>query len=122
MNVLHIFELMKHLNIKFYTMKTKLGLLAALVLVLSVIASAKIKDGQAMTGNSLSDMGAYTITHADAPIIHDNAVLETYDLVYENAEQCRKNWCVRREKNVKHSLFVTTSSKFSTHARMVFLV
>ncbi len=79
-------------------MKTKLGLLAVFVLALSVIASAKIKDGQAMTGNSLSDMGAYTITHADAPIIHDNAVLETYDLVYENANNAVKIGVLEEKK------------------------
>ena len=68
-------------------MKTKLSLLAIFVLALSVIGSAKIKDGQAMTGNSLSVWGEYTITHSDAPIVYDNAVLETYDLVYENTSK-----------------------------------
>lgn len=67
-------------------MKTKLVLLAVCVLALSVVTSAaKIKDGQAMTGNSLSEMGQYTITHSDAPMVYDNQVLPTYELRYENA-------------------------------------
>jgi len=67
-------------------MKTRLVLLAICVLALSVVTNAgNIKDGQAMTGNSLSEMGQYTITHSETPMIYDNQVLPTYDLVYENA-------------------------------------
>lgn len=66
-------------------MKTKLVFLAVFVLIISAIANARIKEGQSITGNSLSDMGEYNISHADKPIIYGNAVLETYDLVYENA-------------------------------------
>ncbi len=66
-------------------MKTKSVLLAICVILLSVVANAKIKDGQSMSGNSLSELGQYTITHSEAPIVYDNQVLETYDLRYENA-------------------------------------
>ena len=41
------------------TMKAKLVLLAICVALLSVSVNAKIKDGKAMTGNSLSDFGQY---------------------------------------------------------------
>lgn len=66
-------------------MKTKLVLLAVCVVLFSVFANAKIKDGQAMTGNSLSELGQYKITHSELPIVFNNQVLETYDLTYENA-------------------------------------
>lgn len=66
-------------------MKAKLILLTVCVALLSVFANAKIKDGQAMTGNSLSELGQYKITQSESPIVYNNQVLETYDLQYENA-------------------------------------
>lgn len=65
-------------------MKAKLVLFAICVALLSVNVNAKIKDGKAMTGNSLSDFGKYTITHSASPMVYENKVLETYDLNYEN--------------------------------------
>lgn len=65
-------------------MKAKLVLLAICVALLSVNVNGKIKDGKAMTGNSLSDFGQYTITHSESPMVYQNKVLETYDLNYEN--------------------------------------
>lgn len=65
-------------------MKAKLVLFTVCIAVLSLCASAKIKDGKAMTGNSLSEFGKYTITVADAPMVHKNQVLKTYELNYEN--------------------------------------
>lgn len=66
-------------------MKTKLVLFAICAALFSLNVDAKIKDGKAMTGNSLSDLGKYTITKAESPMVHNNQVLETYDLMYENA-------------------------------------
>ncbi len=65
-------------------MKTKLVLLTVCIALLSVTVNAKIKDGKAMTGNSSSDFGMYTITRSEAPIVYDNQVLDTYELSYEN--------------------------------------
>jgi hypothetical protein len=65
-------------------MKTKLVLLAICVALMSLGTSAKIKDGKAMTGNSLTEFGKYTIVKSDAPMTFENKVLETYDLTYEN--------------------------------------
>lgn len=90
-------------------MKTKLSLLVIFVLALSVIGSAKIKYGQAMTGNSLSVWGEYTITHSDAPIVYDNAVLETYDLAYENTSNPVRI-AVLKEKNCK--TFIVRNDEF----------
>ncbi|WP_340112782.1 hypothetical protein [Maribellus mangrovi] len=79
-------------------MKTKSVLLAICVILLSVVANAKIKDGQSMSGNSLSELGQYTITHSEAPVIHDNQVLETYELRYENATNSVKIAVVEEKK------------------------
>ncbi|MCK3685081.1 hypothetical protein [Maribellus sp. YY47] len=65
-------------------MKAKLVLFAICVALLGMNVNAKIKDGKAMTGNSLSEFGQYTITHSESPIVYNNQVLETYDLNYEN--------------------------------------
>jgi hypothetical protein len=67
-------------------MKTKLFILTICIAILSLGATAKIKDGKAMTGSSLTDFGKYTIANSDAPMVVDNQVLETYDLMYENTE------------------------------------
>jgi hypothetical protein len=64
-------------------MKTRLFILTLCMAVLSLGSSAKIKDGKALTGSSLTDFGKYTITKSDAPMVYNNQVLKTYDLVYE---------------------------------------
>ncbi|HKI88046.1 MAG TPA: hypothetical protein VKA38_03395 [Draconibacterium sp.] len=65
-------------------MKTRIILFTICLALLSVGASAKIKDGKALTGNSLTDFGKYTIVNSDNPMVADGVVLETYDLTYEN--------------------------------------
>jgi hypothetical protein len=65
-------------------MKTKLVLLAVCVAILSMGATAKIKDGKAMTGNSLTEFGKYTIVKSDAPMVYKNQALKTFELTYEN--------------------------------------
>ncbi|WP_297086129.1 hypothetical protein [uncultured Draconibacterium sp.] len=65
-------------------MKTKLVLFSICIAILSMGATAKIKDGKAMTGNSLTEFGKYTIVNSEAPMVYDNKVLETYELTYEN--------------------------------------
>ena len=65
-------------------MKTRLILFTICLALLSVGASAKIKDGKALSGNSLTDFGKYTIVKSDNPMVADGKVLETYELAYEN--------------------------------------
>lgn len=65
-------------------MKAKLVFLSICVLFLGVGASAKFKDGKAITGNSLTNFGKYTIVKSDAPMVVDNKVVKTFDLMYEN--------------------------------------
>jgi len=67
-------------------MKTKLILLTVCIAVLSMGATAKIKDGKAMTGNSLTDFGKYTLANSDIPMVVNNKVVKTYELTYENTD------------------------------------
>ena len=79
-------------------MKTKLFILTICVAVLSLGASAKIKDGQALTGNSLTEFGKYTLTASDAPMVINNEVVKTYDLMYENTSNPIRVGLVKEEK------------------------
>lgn len=65
-------------------MKIKVIILTICVALLSLGATAKIKDGKAMTGNSLTEFGKYTIMKSDNPMFINGEELRTYDLVYEN--------------------------------------
>ena len=67
-------------------MKTRLIILTICGAMLSLAASAKIKDGKALNGSSLTDFGRYTIVNSDAPMVVNNKVLKTYDLTYENTK------------------------------------
>jgi hypothetical protein len=66
-------------------MKAKLFILTICIAVLSMGATAEIRDGKAMTGSSLTDFGRYTLVNSDAPMVINNQVLKTYELTYENA-------------------------------------
>lgn len=79
-------------------MKTKLFILTICVAVLSLGASAKIKDGQSLTGNSLTEFGKYSIMVSDAPMVINNEVVKTYDLMYENTNNPIRVGLVKEEK------------------------
>ena len=79
-------------------MKTELFILTICVAVLSLGASAKIKDGQSLTGNSLTEFGKYTIMVSDAPMVLNNEVVKTYDLMYENTVNPVRVGLVKEEK------------------------
>jgi hypothetical protein len=65
-------------------MKTRLFILTICVALASLGASAKIKDAKALTGNSLTEFGKYTIVASDEPMVINNEAVKTYDLKYEN--------------------------------------
>lgn len=67
-------------------MKTKLFILTICMALVSLGTTAKIKDGQSLTGNSLTEFGKYTIVKSDAPMVVGKEVLETYELTYENTD------------------------------------
>jgi hypothetical protein len=65
-------------------MKTKLFILTICAAVLSLGTSANVKDTKALTGNSLTDFGKYTVMVSEMPMVLDNEVVKTYELTYEN--------------------------------------
>jgi hypothetical protein len=90
-------------------MKTKLFILTICVAFVSLGASAKIKDGQALTGNSLTEFGKYTITVSDAPIVINEEAVKTYDLTYENTTNPVRIALVKGEECVN---FIVRSDEF----------
>jgi hypothetical protein len=90
-------------------MKTKLFILTVLVALLSLGATAKIKTGQALTGNSLTDFGNYTITVAEVPMMVNNEELKTYDLLYDNTSDPIKIGVVKGEECLK---FIVRTDEF----------
>ncbi len=90
-------------------MKTKILVLTICVALLSVVASAKIKDGRALTGNSLTDFGKYTIVNSEMPMVIDNQAVPTYDLTYENTSETVRIGLVK-EKDCTH--FIVKTDEF----------
>ena len=90
-------------------MKTKLFILTICVALVSLGANAKIKDGKALTGNSLTDFGKYTVTVADMPMVINNEEVKTYDLAYENTSEPVQIGVVKEEKCVT---YVVRSNEF----------
>lgn len=92
-------------------MKTKLILFAICVAILSLGATATIKDGKAMTGNSLTDFGKYTIVNSHAPMVYENQVLKTYELTYENLNNSIRIG-VLCEDELKCKTFIVRTDEF----------
>ncbi len=90
-------------------MKTKLVLFSIGLVMVGLAASAKMKDGQVLKGNSLTDLGNYSITKSEVPMIVNNKEVETYDLIYENASSPVKIGVID-EKKCK--TFLVRSSEF----------
>ncbi len=65
-------------------MKTKLFLFSICAMLISLGSSAKLRDGKALTGNSLTSFGKYTIVKSDEPMTVKDQAIQTFDLMYEN--------------------------------------
>jgi hypothetical protein len=68
-------------------MKTKIFILTICAALIGVSASAKIKDGRALSGNSLTELGKYKVVNAEAPMVINDKAVTTYDLTYENTSE-----------------------------------
>ena len=90
-------------------MKTKILLLTICATLVGTMASAKIKDGRALMGNSLTDFGKYTIVNSDVPMVIDDKAITTYDLTYENTSETFRIGLVK-EKKCTH--FIVRSGGF----------
>lgn len=90
-------------------MKTKIFILTICTAILSMGASANIKDGKALTGNSLTEFGKYTVMESNMPMVINNEIVKTYDLTYENTANPVQIGVVKEEKCVT---YVVRSDEF----------
>ena len=68
-------------------MKTKIMVLTICLALLGVSTSAKVKDGSALTGNSLTYFGKYTVVKSTVPMVVGDNEVPTYNLTYENTNE-----------------------------------
>lgn len=66
-------------------MKTKFYSFLVFLLLAGISVQAGSFDRPVAEGNSLTDLGSYTVIKSDVPMVVKEATLETYDLLYENA-------------------------------------
>lgn len=71
-----------------------------LFLAVGMNLSAKVKDGELLSGNSMTDLGSYSIVKAELPIVVDGQSLESYDLFYESASKPVKIGIVYEGKSI----------------------
>ncbi len=92
-------------------MKTRLLILTICIAVLSMGATAKIKDGKALKGTSLTDFGDYTIVKSETPMFIKNEAIPTYNLTYENSKAEVKIGLVK-EKEKDCTKFIVRTDEF----------
>jgi len=90
-------------------MKTRLIILTICIAILSMGATAKIKDGKALRGSSLTDFGNFTMVNSEVPMVVNNKALKTYDLMYENTNDVIRVGLVK-EKDC--TTFIVRSDEF----------
>ena len=67
-------------------MKTKLAILTFGLLLVSLFAVAKERGTTVVSGQSLTELGQYTVSLSPEAIIIGNEVLNTYQLVYSESD------------------------------------
>ncbi|MBW6536822.1 MAG: hypothetical protein K0B11_17575 [Mariniphaga sp.] len=90
-------------------MKTKMYFLGIFLLTLVMGVSAKVKEGQAITGNSMTNFGKYTIVMSESPMVINNQTVTTYELMYENTANPVRIGVVKEKKC---TTFVVRSDQF----------
>lgn len=79
-------------------MKTKLYYLLVILLAMGMSSTARVKNGQVLSGDSQTDLGKYSIVESEVPMVANDQVLDTYDLVYENASNPVKIGVISEKK------------------------
>ena len=67
-------------------MKTKLGILTTCLLLVFLLSSAKEKGTAVISGQSLTELGVYSITNSSEALTIDGQALKTYELKYSNTD------------------------------------
>ena len=83
--------------------------LGIFLLTLVMGVSAKVKEGQTITGNSMTNFGKYTIVKSESPMVINNQTVTTYELMYENTANPVRIGVVKEKKC---TTFVVRSDQF----------
>jgi len=67
-------------------MKTKVGILMSCLLMVSLFATAKEKGTSLISGQSLTELGQYSIRTSTEAMTVGNEMLKTYELSYTNSD------------------------------------
>jgi len=67
-------------------MKTRFGILALSLLLVSFITKAEGNGSTSLSGQSLTELGQYSISVSNNPISIANELVKTYELKYENTD------------------------------------
>lgn len=67
-------------------MKTRFGILTICLLLVSLFAEAKVKEPAVVSGQSLTELGEYTISPAQEALTYGNEAFKTYELRYSNMD------------------------------------
>lgn len=67
-------------------MKTKLSILTLGLLLVCLVTVAKGKSSSLISGQSLTELGQYTISNSSEALTIDGEALKTYELAYTNSD------------------------------------
>lgn len=67
-------------------MKTRFGILTICLLLVSLFSEAKVKEPAVVSGQSLTELGEYTISPAQEALTCGNETFKTYELKYSNMD------------------------------------
>lgn len=83
---INLLQLKETLTTKTKNMKTKFGILTMSLLLVGFFATAKGSGTSLVSGQSLTELGQYTIRTSDNAMKIGNEALKTYELNYANSD------------------------------------
>lgn len=83
---INLFQLKETKTIKLKNMKTRIGFFALCLLLVSMFATAKESGTTLISGQSLTQLGQYSIRTSNETLKIGNEVLKTYELRYSNSD------------------------------------
>lgn len=90
-------------------MKTKLGILTMCLLLVALFASAKEKGASLISGQSLTELGQYSIRSSTEAMTVGDEMLKTYELNYTNSDS---PVLIGVKKTKKCKSFIVRTDKF----------
>jgi hypothetical protein len=90
-------------------MKTKMYFFSVCLLLAAFVVTAKKEGGQVISGNSLTDFGAFTLVESQTKMVVANQAIPTWELIYENTSKPLQIGVI---KDKKCTSFLVRSGEF----------